>query len=1356
ATRVFPFALPQNLSLTSLRATLKAGASPLADIYGDFQVQTGGSAAMPNAITAATETLGLSAEQRAVVTHPSQDLATLGQYFGLPSGSTAPSPVQMPVSLGQVSATGTTVTGTGFPASVNGWVISVGGALRVITAVTATQISVDCAWPQAMSNVPATAYAPQSVSQLAVFSATTGLDTPQVVRLLKQDLAPEEVAAALAHNFFINRTNPGTTIISLVTDMSDANYSLDILSNLTLANVDAINRFLRLATASGWSYADLDWALKSGGFTEITDAALVHLAAVDSLRKRLALPVDEMCGLFADLKTYGRGSGATPVDLYDRVFNATAGSVGRTPYRPVYAGNPLFNSAPIVWSVGSAEATDRATQTWLAGALQLTEADLLLVAKRISSTQSLTLDVPTLSKFYAYARLARALKMKVPALLQAMDLLGITQLGSLDAVRQVVTFKDWLDPSGLTLADAAYVTTGVFDRKVTGALDPAAVPPFLTSLRALARPWLLNAASFEFDDIDAPRSVEIFKALVVAQVLDITGVVLADGTPAFPDLAPFFPVTAGTLLSDVVSATDAAAAIALLQQHKVLDGTTLGAAVTTATDLSFLFPGDKDRQTKIDSVQNDLITVSTDCSHSCDVVGNGLNEQRLGAYTQLALLIEDSVAMASALGEFSLLPSGNPLQLLLTPAGTDDIMVPAITVADRLAFAASRLNLDADAMRLACILESDYGFRNLNEPDTDDLRLLALYSQLLKAFDNDSNDMAGYMTAPEQPLNIKMDALKLLTGWSAGQSTALVQALWGGSGFNGLDNLATMRRCFNRAQVLGAEITSVLGIAATAGLERLPLPTLSGGTQNSWVQWTIADQAAGDMLKARYGAASWPEIYKPIHDAVAESRRQALVGLAVLLLSPTIPAIKSARTLSEYLLIDVEAGTCNVTTPILETTAAAQMYVQRCRMALEEGVTSVSISDLTWSWMGNYRMWEANRKVFIYPENYLNPSLRRQRTPLFSAFMDQLQQDEITDATVTNAFTQYMTSFAELATIQPVDAVNCKAPNTDTGELVDQTILVGRSAEEPYAYYWRTLEDSTIWSPWYSIDAKIPVPVVTLFHAFGRLFLFWVETEETNGSTISGGSQIFNSGCKASIKYIFQRLDESWTAPQALVEGLVIQYQPADYTTKLINTAPNAGSLAGIDPSQPYWHRPYVVLQPGQSGASDQLAVGLGNAYQTIADKPGQPPGNGPASLQRLDQSIYNAGLLSAAATAQQAQSQKVAGSVMMLPVAVLDDTLTATQAWALLQNADVSDPGGPRPFGGLVHQDTMVLIPSANVLVDNMLSEAPDYYSRVTDGSPWSTLLYNLSPSAEVVPVKNQPGWWIFNNGDEAFLAVT
>jgi hypothetical protein len=34
-----------------------------------------------------------------------------------------------------------------------------------------------------------------------------------------------------------------------------------------------------------------------------------------------------------------------------------------------------------------------------------------------------------------------------------------------------------------------------------------------------------------------------------------------------------------------------------------------------------------------------------------------------------------------------------------------------------------------------------------------------------------------------------------------------------------------------------------------------------------------------------------------------------------------------------------------------------------------------------WTWLKKLRVWEANRKVFLYPENYIEPELRDDDAP---------------------------------------------------------------------------------------------------------------------------------------------------------------------------------------------------------------------------------------------------------------------------------------------------------------------------------------------------------------------------------------
>jgi len=52
---------------------------------------------------------------------------------------------------------------------------------------------------------------------------------------------------------------------------------------------------------------------------------------------------------------------------------------------------------------------------------------------------------------------------------------------------------------------------------------------------------------------------------------------------------------------------------------------------------------------------------------------------------------------------------------------------------------------------------------------------------------------------------------------------------------------------------------------------------------------------------------------------------------------------------------------------------AAQLYVL--------GNKYIVIERDRWEWMKNYRVWEANRTVFLYPEDWLEPEVRDDRSP---------------------------------------------------------------------------------------------------------------------------------------------------------------------------------------------------------------------------------------------------------------------------------------------------------------------------------------------------------------------------------------
>jgi hypothetical protein len=69
--------------------------------------------------------------------------------------------------------------------------------------------------------------------------------------------------------------------------------------------------------------------------------------------------------------------------------------------------------------------------------------------------------------------------------------------------------------------------------------------------------------------------------------------------------------------------------------------------------------------------------------------------------------------------------------------------------------------------------------------------------------------------------------------------------------------------------------------------------------------------------------------------------------------------------------------------PVVQTSrirlaiSSVQLFIQRCLLNLEKQVHPSVINARQWEWMKRYRVWEANRKIFLYPENWLEPEFRR-------------------------------------------------------------------------------------------------------------------------------------------------------------------------------------------------------------------------------------------------------------------------------------------------------------------------------------------------------------------------------------------
>ena len=276
-----------------------------------------------------------------------------------------------------------------------------------------------------------------------------------------------------------------------------------------------------------------------------------------------------------------------------------------------------------------------------------------------------------------------------------------------------------------------------------------------------------------------------------------------------------------------------------------------------------------------------------------------------------------------------------------------------------------------------------------------------------------------------------------------------------------------------------------------------------------------ADAAASarDLLQMKFGGESWTNVIKPITDELRRRRRDALVDYLLAQSNvpnawqtqnvPSLP-LNTANDLYEYYLIDVQMGSCMGTTRLLQGTSAVQLYVFRCLMNLERNVSPKDIDRDQWDWMQNYRVWEANRKVFLFPENWLFPELRDDRSDPFLELEASLSENEVTDKTGREAYSTYLDELVEVSQIIVLAMHEHLLPGTTPEDSAQERILyvVGRSSNNPFDYFWRQCSnfgaDQMEWTPWQSIDLDIVGEHVMIFVFGGDLHVAWPVIKKTS------------------------------------------------------------------------------------------------------------------------------------------------------------------------------------------------------------------------------------------------------------------
>lgn len=276
--------------------------------------------------------------------------------------------------------------------------------------------------------------------------------------------------------------------------------------------------------------------------------------------------------------------------------------------------------------------------------------------------------------------------------------------------------------------------------------------------------------------------------------------------------------------------------------------------------------------------------------------------------------------------------------------------------------------------------------------------------------------------------------------------------------------------------------------AGAAAMLPVARPAVTGDESN----------AVKQMLRARYDEQAWLDVSKSIQDDLRQRKRDSLVAYLLTRPQPAdAPTHKwtNANDLFAYYLIDVEMCSCQLSSRIVQASAAVQLFVQRAFMGLEPDLRvstdPVGGDDawLQWSWMKYYRVWEANRRVFAYPENYAEPELRRDKSEIFRNLEGELLQNEVNKDNVETAFLHYVEKLDEVAQLEI--AGTWYQENKKTLHVFGRT-----PGAEPRTYYYRQFIDDARWTAWTKVDCDIKsdylVPLVTN----DRLHLVWPEFRE--------------------------------------------------------------------------------------------------------------------------------------------------------------------------------------------------------------------------------------------------------------------
>ncbi|KAN0108658.1 hypothetical protein V8E51_008400 [Hyaloscypha variabilis] len=410
------------------------------------------------------------------------------------------------------------------------------------------------------------------------------------------------------------------------------------------------------------------------------------------------------------------------------------------------------------------------------------------------------------------------------------------------------------------------------------------------------------------------------------------------------------------------------------------------------------------------------------------------------------------------------LSPGSPLSAIPTSALLPDYsssqVLQVFQSAYKIGLVINGFSLSVDEVSYFAANAADFASVNFNAMTIQAWSRLADYSILrnsMPAMPNNLLDLFKWAKSNPNPGDL-VGFINSVTNWAEDDLTKLIAP----AHFNLQDPSLYVNEI--QMNVLNNAITAKNNIGIDVDL----LFTWADPLSFLWKKARQIAQSIRNQVRSQYDVNTWEQVAQPLFNTLRGHQRDALIAFLLVQKPLQDWGVVDADSLFEFFLIDVQMGSCLQTSRIKQAISSVQLFVERCLMNLEQsqGVQSQQVDSSRWQgFMNGYSFWEADREVFLWPENWLDPSIRDDKSSFYLTLEAKILQNSFTMQTAQDAMKNYLFSADQVANLEAVGLVQDETSGT--------IHIFAKTKFTPWQFYYRRFNVDQTWTPWESVGVDI-------------------------------------------------------------------------------------------------------------------------------------------------------------------------------------------------------------------------------------------------------------------------------------------